>query len=446
MFDYIMGFRNIYKTIFLLLFLVFCMVGILPASSTAKQVGDTTAVSNTKISDKAVAKADSATSLPAKTLISTDVDTTLLSWTGGGVDVPKANDDHIESYKTAGYYVLLFILLCAFLGIVGKVLKVYELTSDIQGKTKRINWNRIQSILFLVVLVASLFGTYWCFKEWGWVVLQPSASEHGIRIDNMFITTTIITVIVFVLTHILLFGFSFKYAGSNKKKAYFYPHNNTIEKIWTIIPAIVLTILVIYGFFTWRSITNVSEADQKKAVSIEVTGEQFKWSIRYAGADNKLGLKNYKLINPTNSLGIDFTKKESWDDKLGGEIYLPKGHPVRITIGSKDVLHSFYMPSFRVQINAVPGMPTYFQFTPVLTTKEMRAEKNDPKFDYVLLCNKICGAGHYNMQAKVTVVSEKEYQAWLAKQPLYYNDDVRKAMKSAVLQNTSSTNKLALKN
>ncbi|WP_423146859.1 cytochrome c oxidase subunit II [Rubrolithibacter danxiaensis] len=345
-----------------------------------------------------------------------------------------------EVYKSAAYYVLLFILLCIFIGVIGKVLKVYELTKEIQGKKSTVNWNQIQSVLFAVILIISMYGTYWTYSHWGYVADSNAGSKHGERIDLMFNVTLLITTIVFVLTHILLFGFSFKYRGSNKRKAYFYPHNNAIERLWTIIPAVALTVLVLLGFFTWRSITNVPENEQKRAISIEVIGEQFKWNVRYAGADNQLGLRNYKLITPTNSMGIDFKDRKSWDDKLGGEIVIPVNRPVRVTIGSKDILHSFYIPTMRVQMNAVPGMPTYFQFTPQYTTAEMREKRNNETFDYVLLCNKICGAGHYNMQMKVTVVSEQEYQEWLAKQQFFFNDDVKKELQMADKDNSSIKN------
>ena len=274
--------------------------------------------------------------------------------------------------------------------------------------------------------------------------MHESASVHGLDIDFMFKITLILTTVVFILTHIALFGFSFKYRGSENRKAYFYPHNNSFERIWTIVPAIVLTVLVLLGFFTWRNITNVSPEDQKLAINIEVVGEQFKWTLRYAGSDNQIGRRNYKLTTPTNGLGIDFKDQKSWDDKLVSEIVIPVGKPVRFTIGSKDVLHSFYLPDFRVQMNAVPGMPTYFQFTPRLTTVEMREKRNDPKYDYVLLCAKICGAGHYNMQAKVIVVTEAEYATWIAKQSLYYNDDVKKELQMVNKKSADENNKIAL--
>lgn len=352
--------------------------------------------------------------------------------------------DNTEVYKSAAYYTILFILVCVFFGIIGKVLKVYELTSEIHGKQSKINWNKVQGVLFMITLVVGLWATYWTYDVWGYVV-GGSTSEHGKEIDSMMLTTVIITTIVFVITQILLFGFAFKYSSNGKRKAYFYPHNNAVERIWTIVPAIVLTVLVLYGFTTWRKITSPSETDIKNALSVEITGEQFKWNVRYAGENNELGLRNYKLTSPTNNLGIDFTDPKSWDDKLGGEIVLPVNRPVRFTIRSKDVLHSFYVPHFKAQINAVPGMPTYFQLTPTETTEEMREKKGDPEFNYTLLCAKICGSGHYNMQYVVKVVSEKEYAEWIAKQPLFFNDDVKKEMQMADDSKTAADNKLALK-
>ncbi|MFM6954861.1 MAG: cytochrome c oxidase subunit II [Sphingobacteriaceae bacterium] len=410
------------------------VVGLMSAVSVEAQTKDSTAVSMTSAMDSAGTAATAGPASP--TLISTDVDTTQLSWNqgdgqGNPVEIGKVAPDYTPVYKSFSYYTLLFFLFCVFVGIIGKALKAYELTRNLQGKEKAINWYRVQAVLLAITLIVGLYGAYWSYVNQGGMINSISGTVHGERIDFMFKITVIITTIVFVLTHIILFGFAVRYTGSENRKAYFYPHNNAIERLWTIVPAIVLTVLVLLGFFTWRGITNVSEADQKKAIQVEVTGEQFKWSIRYSGQDNQIGTRNYKLISPTNGLGIDFTDKKAWDDRLAGELVLPVNRSVRFTIGSKDILHSFYIPTFRVQMNAVPGMPTYFQFTPKYTTAEMREKTNDPKFDYILLCAKICGAGHYNMQVKVRVVSEKEYQEWLTKQPLYYNDDVKKELQMA---------------
>lgn len=352
--------------------------------------------------------------------------------------------DNTELYRSVSYYLLAFFLLCVFIAVIGKVLRVYELTSEIHGKRKQLDWNKIQAVLFAITLVVGLYGTYWSYKVWGNMSSGESASEHGLVLDSMMMTTIIITTIVFVITQILLFGFAYKYSAKDNRKAYFYPHNNFIERLWTIIPALTLTVLVLYGFFTWRTITAPSAEAVKSALNIEVTGEQFKWIVRYAGENNEFGVRNYKLTSATNSLGIDFNDPKSWDDKLGPEIVLPINKPVRFTIRSKDILHSFYMPEFRTQINAVPGMPTYFQITPRLTTEQMREKTGNAAFNYTLLCAKICGAGHYNMQYTVKVVSEKEYAEWIAKQPLFFNDDVKKEMKVAEESKAAANNKLAL--
>jgi len=405
------------------------------------QSPDTTVSSITSVEDTATASATQV--LPSSApLISTAVDTAARY---KNMQPAAAVVDHSAAYKSGTYYLLLFILLCVFIAIVGKVMEVYEVSRDIQGrKGPKFDARKFQGGLFIVFLLVGLYGVYWSYAVQGSMSMHESASEHGLEIDFMFYITLIITTIVFILTHIALFGFSYQYRGSKERKAYFYPHNNALERIWTIVPAIALTVLVLLGFFTWRSITNVSEEDQKKAMNIEVVGEQFKWNLRYSGQDNSIGKRNFKLTTPTNGLGIDFKDQKSWDDKLVGEIVIPVGKPVRVTIGSKDILHSFYMPDFRVQINAVPGMPTYFQFTPRLTTVQMREKRNNPAYDYVLLCAKICGSGHYNMQAKVTVVSEAEYAVWIAKQPLYYSDDVKKELQLAEQQSAGENKKIAL--
>ncbi len=405
------------------------------------QAQDSTVSSTTAVIDTAI-KASDVLAPSSSPLISTAVDT--VEYYKNRQPVEEVKTDFAAAYKSGTYYLLMFILVCIFIAVIGKIMKVYELSNEMQGKKTGSDGRRIHGVLFGIFLFVGLYGVYWSYTVHGPMSMHESASVHGLDIDFMFNITLILTTIVFILTHIALFGFTFKYRGSENRKAYFYPHNNALERIWTIIPAIALTILVLLGFFTWRGITNVSPEDQKKAISVEVTAEQFKWTLRYAGADNQIGKRNYKLTTPTNGLGIDFKDQKSWDDQLVSEIVLPVNRPVRFTVNSKDVLHSFYLPDFRAQINAVPGMPTYFQFTPRLTTAQAREERNNPEYDYVLLCAKICGAGHYNMQVKVTVVSEAEYTAWLAKQPLYYNDDVKKELQLAENNKTEENNTIAL--
>jgi cytochrome c oxidase subunit 2 len=363
-------------------------------------------------------------------------------------------------YKSTLFYVLLFLLLCLFIAIVGKALRVYELTRETQGKPEGINWDTVNGVLFAIFLVVGLYGVYWEYTVHGEMILPEAASEHGKRIDEMFNLTLIITTIVFILTHIVLFAFAYFYKSSGNRKAYYYPHNNSLERIWTIVPALVLTVLVLMGFLTWRSIFYKIEDPKNKPLSIEVTSSQFQWDIRYPGADGVVGLKNYKKITAINALGIDFSKKESLDDQMADEIVLPVNKPVRFILTSKDVLHSFYMPHFRVQLNTVPGMTSYFEFTPTITTDEMKVKTNDPSFSYLLLCAKICGSNHYNMQKPVRVVSQAEYDEWVAKQTPYLTDDLRKvfnlpvpvapatpakAADTTAQDSTAITNQIALK-
>jgi cytochrome c oxidase subunit 2 len=435
-----MRLREIFKIRTVVALLITCALSVTYSSSKAR-VQDSTISSTSAVIDTALKAASADLSPSSAPLISTEVDTVARY---ANMQPLAETKDYSESYKSASYYALMFLLLCVFIAVIGKILKVYELSREMQGIKPSFNVRRVQGVIFGIFLILGIYGVYWSYSVQGPMSMHESASEHGLDIDLMFKTTLIITTIVFILTHIALFGFSFKYRGSENRKAYFYPHNNALERIWTIVPAIVLTVMVLLGFFTWRGITNVSEEDQKKAINIEVTGEQFKWTLRYAGSDNQIGYRNYKLTTATNGLGIDFKDQKSWDDKLVGEIVIPVNKAVHVIINSKDVLHSFYLPDFRVQMNAVPGMPTTFQFTPRLTTAQMREKRNNPKYDYVLLCAKICGAGHYNMQAKVTVVSEAEYATWLAKQPLYYNDDVKRELQLVESKKTEEVNKIAL--
>jgi len=326
------------------------------------------------------------------------------------------------------YYVLLFLVAAFCVAILGKILKVYDLTQKMQGK-KGINWNGVMGIICLLFLLVGMYGAFWSIFVQGSMKLPEPASAHGGSIDDMFTTTTILTMIVFVITQICLFGFAFYYRGSAKRKAHFLPHNNTIEKVWTIIPAIVLTILVVFGFFTWQKVMNSTYV--KGDLNIDVTGRQFEWKIRYPGADDRLGSTNFRLSSASNVLGVDFKDRSSFDDLSADTLVLPVHKSVRINIHAQDVIHSMYMPHFRVQLNAVPGLPTFFKFTPTITTEEMRRKVNDPKFEYLLYCNKICGSGHWNMQKVVRVVSQAEYQDWIAKQKPYLNAQLRKDLHMA---------------
>ncbi|HTD98677.1 MAG TPA: cytochrome c oxidase subunit II [Mucilaginibacter sp.] len=354
--------------------------------------------------------------------------------------------DKTAMWMGVGYYTLLLLLACVVVAIIGKILKIYDLTLQMQGK-KGMNWNHIIGVICIIFLVVGLYGAYWSLAVQGNMILPESASKHGVEIDFMFWVTTIITLIVFFITQILLFGFAFKYRGSDKRKGYYYPHNNTIEKIWTVIPAIVLTILVVFGFFTWRTVTNTDNV--KGDINIDITGHQFAWELRYPGKDGKLGAVNYSAFySASNVLGVDFKDRNSFDDLKADTMVLPVNRSIRLNIHAQDVIHSVYLPHFRVQMNAVPGLPTYFKFTPTITTSDMRIKMDDPKFDYLVLCNKICGGGHYNMQKPIKVVTEAEYQEWISRQKPYLTDQLKKELKfvDADQQKSAAKNRLVLNN
>ena len=308
--------------------------------------------------------------------------------------------------------------------------------------------NRFNGYMMMVFLIFIYAITIVSFYKWGNLPLMSnSASEHGNEVDNLMIISMIIIFIVQTITQFLLHYFAFKYKGEKGKKALFYADNNTLEAIWTIIPVIVLAGLIIYGLFTWTSIMNVDESEDPMIV--ELYAQQFNWTARYAGNDNVLGQSNVRLIDidKANILGVDESDPNAQDDVITKELHLPVGKPVLFKMRSQDVLHSAYMPHFRAQMNCVPGMVTQFGFTPTITTAEMRqnpdmiekvaninkiridnsaeieakGQELRYEFDYLLLCNKICGKSHYNMQMKIIVETQEEYDAWMKEQKTFKN-------------------------
>jgi cytochrome c oxidase subunit 2 len=340
--------------------------------------------------------------------------------------------------------VIISVILIAI--IVVQIGKVTELAAKIRGEEEmQYEVNRTQGfymILFLVVFLVGCTVSALYYKNYMFGYgPHLSASEHGFVLDKMFNVTLFFTGIVFVITHILLFYFGWKYSAKKGKKALFIPHDNKLEIIWTAIPAVVMTFLVVGGLDAWNEVmADVSEDDNY--LEIEATGFQFGWNLRYPGADGLIGEKNYKLINSDNPLGQDWRDEKNLDDFLANELVLPVGQKVRVRITAQDVLHNFYLPHFRVKMDAIPGMPTYFVFTPNKTTEEYRKElKNYPEynvadpadpekmlwetFEYELACAELCGRGHYSMKRPVKIVSQEDYETWLATQSSYYLSNIR---------------------
>lgn len=313
------------------------------------------------------------------------------------------------------------ILLMLMVAVLGATLLVAGRTVSASYRAKGIqlfNWNSVNAFLFVVFMVVFFLFVGWNFLKYMKFTLPEAASLHGVLIDNMLAVTFWLTFVVFIITHILLFVYPFIYRKREGRKAYFYADNHKLEFLWTIIPAAVLTVLVLYGTKVWRDITQGEVSEE--ATTIELFAYQFGWKARFTGADGELGAHNYKLISATNDMGIDAEDPKSGDDLLVPEVYLVVNKPVMLRLRARDVIHSAYLPHFRVQMNVVPGMPTQFYFTPTLTTKEMRRTTGNYNFNYELACNKICGAAHFNMRMKFVVVEQAEYDLWLAKQKTYF--------------------------
>ena len=376
---------------------------------------------------------------------------------------------------------IFLIILSIALAVlaVGQLMRVFEASSQLKGGTSVLPTdaeNKYQAKMMLVFLAAYFSFFAWLVARYGDKLLPESASEHGVHLDNLLDFNFAIITVVFAITHVFLFYFAFKYVFNKDRKAYYYTHSNKLELLWTTVPAIFLAVIVIWGLSEWIDIT--MDETPNDAVVIELYPKQFDWTARYAGSDSTLGASNYMMISGTNPLGVitnqtlegriaeletekaDYQielekapkgglkeqemieKIEKWDRILAkvksfndldeanrslgnddiivkSEFVIPRGKEVSFKFRSRDVIHSAYMPHFRAQMNCVPGMVTEFHFKSTITTDEMREKTQNEEFDYVLLCNKICGAAHYNMQMNIKVVEEEEFNKWMQEQETF---------------------------
>jgi cytochrome c oxidase subunit 2 len=320
----------------------------------------------------------------------------------------------------SGYFILA-ILALAFV-VTFQIAKASEYVSVLKGEEKSFRQNnRINAFLMIVFLVLGLIGAWWCNELFynKTLLAQPAASDHGEKIDLMLIITIAVTGVVFILTQILLFWFAYKYQFSEKRTVFYFPHNNKLELIWTVVPAIFLTVLVGFGLFYWFKITGDAPKD---AQIVEITGKQFNWMMRYPGKDNVLGRKNYRLTDASNgnALGVDWEDGASHDDIEATEMHLVVGKPVQLVINAQDVIHDVGLVHFRLKMDAVPGIPTTLWFTPLYTTAQMKEITGNKDFVYEISCDQMCGSGHYSMRGVIVVETQEEYDAWMAsKKPQY---------------------------
>ncbi len=333
--------------------------------------------------------------------------------------------------------------------VIFQIAKASEYVSILKGEeNSRKQNNKINGFLMIVFLVLGFVGVYVCndllFDKT--LLAHPAASIQGEKVDQMLWITIAITGIVFIVTQILLFWFSYKYQEQENRKVFFFAHSTKLELIWTAIPAITLTVLVIFGLRNWFYFTGDAP---KNAMVVEVTGKQFGWIFRYPGKDAVFGKKYYKNIDPaSNSVGIIWDDKYAQDDILTEQtMYVVKGQPVKLIIGSRDVIHDVGLSAFRLKMDAVPGIPTTMWFTPKFTTKEMREITGNPNYTYEISCDQLCGNGHYSMKGVIEVVEQEEYDLWMAKQkPQYFvanPDKDPEAVKAAATSTKDSTAKVA---
>ena len=350
--------------------------------------------------------------------------------------------------------IILSIITVVLLSIsVWQIVKIFEVSN--LGKKRDDSQianhkdNDLHGKLMFAFLVFIYLVTIFSFVSYTKVLLPEAASEHGGTYDRLFFISFALIMFVQIITQALLHYFSYKYRGLKDTKASFITHDNKLEFIWTIIPAIVLFGLILYGMTTWSQIMNFEEDEE--ALVIELYAQQWNWKARYAGEDNVLGDANVRFLNDydgRNTVGIDSSDPNGLDDVVvTQEFHLPVDRKVIFKFRSQDVLHSAYMPHFRAQMNCVPGMITQFSFTPTITTADMRMnadvvdkvnrinkiryensqeliakgeESLEPyQFDYLLLCAKICGSSHYNMQMKIIVESKKDFEKWINQQQTF---------------------------
>ena len=343
--------------------------------------------------------------------------------------------------------ILLVILVLVLLAIaLWQLTKIFDLTQVGDADNSQVandGDNNVQGYLMFGFLAFIYIFTIYGLIKWGPLVLHTPASKHGAIVDNLMNITWVLIFTVQAITQVLVHYFAFKYRGKKDQKALYLADNNRLEVIWSGIPAIVLAGLILYGLYAWTNIMFVDKNED--TIEIELYAQQFKWTARYSGTDNVLGKANVRLIEGVNTLGVDLSDPNAQDDIVVSELHIPIGKKIHFKMRSQDVLHSAYFPYFRAQMNCVPGMVTEFAFEPVYTSAQYRAlpymvekVKNinaireakskelvakgeaalDPyTFDFLLLCNKICGASHYNMQMKVVVDTPEEYKKWLSDKP-----------------------------
>jgi len=257
--------------------------------------------------------------------------------------------------------------------------------------------------LLVIVWLITFLSTYFFIAKTWWLPTGMSAAAPAI--DHQFFVTFILMGIVFVLAQCALGYFVWKYrdrAGAAKAT---YSHGNTkLEIIWTTLTAILFVGMNLMGSPIWAA--QRFDPAASGAIPVEVTGMQFAWYFRYAGLDGKFGKTDLHMVDPSagneSAIGLDTADPASKDDVVAGTMYLPVGREVDLNLRAVDVIHSFFVPSMRFKQDAVPGLSIHMHFTPTAVG------------DYEIACAELCGLGHYKMHGMLKVVSQEDFDKWLA--------------------------------
>ena len=234
--------------------------------------------------------------------------------------------------------------------------------------------------------------------------LPPVASEHGVGIDAILLYLLVATGSLVIIGHVVL-GF-FIWRSSHAREVSPTLPSAKAQRAWSVVPALAMIIIaeggvLVLGIPVFAQL--YTQEPPEDAVVIEVTGEQYTWNVRYPGADGEFGRTDPMLISDENSLGMDPSDPASSDDIYElALIHVPVNRAVVIKLRSKDVLHSFYLPNHRIKQDAVPGMTIDIWFKPTV------------EGEFEIACAELCGFGHYQMRGFLNVVSEQEFERWLA--------------------------------
>jgi len=219
--------------------------------------------------------------------------------------------------------------------------------------------------------------------NWNWLLPEP-VSTFGSEIDSIYYLILVITAVIFVIVEVALVVFMVKYRHREGRRAT-YSHGNTkLEAVWTIVPFILVMGISWMSMRVWLEAKVADRHAPEGALPLRVTAKQFEWNVTYPGLDGELDTAD------------DFVKRN--------QLHIPLGRAVRIDLTSEDVIHSFFLPDFRVKQDAVPGMVIPVWFEPTATG------------EYTLGCAELCGLGHYRMRGSVTVHEVEAFDSWMTEE------------------------------